>query len=169
MGKIIVNKNKVVRLIEKIDKKKIELRQLKKDLQKAFDEISNMWKKESALQFPQYPPCNLGEYVGEYVGVDIILKERVYNIYISEYKQRLYCMFCLDRKDKKNSTIPLKKTMDQADFDTLKSVVNDYLTRSGKEVWSTADGYYVLFEKEHYEDAFLFYLEIVKSFKSTCV
>ena len=165
MGKIIVNKNKVVRLIEKIDKKKIELRQLKKDLQKAFDEISNMWKKESALQFPQYPPCNLGEYVG----VDIILKERVYNIYISEYKQRLYCMFCLDRKDKKNSTIPLKKVMDQADFDTLKSVVNDYLTRSGKEVWSRADGYYVLFEKEHYEDAFLFYLEIVKSFKSTCV
>ena len=35
MGKIIVNKNKVVRLIEKIDKKKIELRQLKKDLQKS--------------------------------------------------------------------------------------------------------------------------------------
>jgi len=167
MGKIIVNKNKVVRLIEKIDKKKIELRQLKKDLQKAFDEISNMWKKESALQFPQYPPCNLN--LGEYVGVDIILKERVYNIYISEYKQRLYCMFCLDRKDKKNSTIPLKKVMDQADFDTLKSVVNDYLTRSEKEVWSTADGYYVLFEKEQYEDAFLFYLEIVKSFKSTCV
>ena len=165
MGKIIVNKNKVVRLIEKIDKKKIELRQLKKDLQKAFDEISNMWKKESALQFPQYSPCNLGEYVG----VDIILKERVYNIYISEYKQRLYCMFCLDRKDKKNSTIPLKKTMDQADFDTLKSVVNDYLTRSEKEVWSTVNGYYVLFEKEQYEDAFLFYLEIVKSFKSTCV
>ena len=165
MGKIIVNKNKVVRLIEKIDKKKIELRQLKKDLQKAFDEISNMWKKESALQFPQYPPCKLGEYVG----VDIILKERVYNIYISEYKQRLYCMFCLDRKDKKNSTIPLKKTMDQADFDTLKSVVNDYLTRSEKEVWSTVNGYYVLFEKEQYEDAFLFYLEIVKSFKFTCV
>lgn len=165
MGKIIVNKNKVVRLIEKIDKKKIELRQLKKDLQKAFDEISNMWKKESALQFPQYPPCNLGEYVG----VDIILKERVYNIYISEYKQRLYCMFCLDRKDKKNSTIPLKKAMDQADFDTLKSVVNDYLTRSENEVCSTADGYYVLFEKEQYEDAFIFYLEIVKSFKSTCV
>ena len=130
-----------------------------------LDEISNMWKKESALQFPQYPPCNLGEYVG----VDIILKERVYNIYISEYKQRLSCMFCLDRKDKKNSTIPLKKTMDQADFDTLKSVVNDYLTRSEKEVWSTVNGYYVLFEKEQYEDAFLFYLEIVKSFKSTCV
>lgn len=59
--------------------------------------------------------------------------------------------------------------MDQADYDTLKSVVNDYLTRSEKEVWSTADGYYVLFEKEQYEDAFLFYLEIVKSFKSTCV
>lgn len=105
MGKIIVNKNKVVRLIEKIDKKKIELRQLKKDLQKAFDEISNMWKKESALQFPQYPPCNLGEYVG----VDIILKERVYNIYISEYKQRLYCMFCLDRKDKKTVPSHLKR------------------------------------------------------------
>lgn len=165
MGKMTVNKNKVVSLIGKIDKKKIELKQLKKELQKAFDEISNRWKEESALQFPQYPSCNLGEYVG----VDITLKERVYNIFISEYKQRLYCMFCLDRKDKKNSNIPLKKAMDQADFDTLKLVVNDYLARSEEKVCSTVDGYYVLFEKEQYEDAFLFYLEIVKSFKSACI
>ena len=46
---IIVSKNKVVSLIERIDKKKIELRQLKKDLQKAFEKISDIWKKESAL------------------------------------------------------------------------------------------------------------------------
>lgn len=45
MGKITVNKNKVVSLIGKIDKKKTELKQLKKELQKAFDEISNMWKR----------------------------------------------------------------------------------------------------------------------------
>lgn len=78
-------------------------------------------------------------------------------------------MFCLDRKDKKNSNIPLKKAMDQADFDTLKLVVNDYLAQSEEKVCSTVDGYYLLFEKEQYEDAFLFYLEIVKSFKAACV
>ena len=83
MRKIIVNKDKVANLIEKIDNKKKELRQLKKELQNAFDNISNVWKKESMDLFPQLKPCNIGEYVG----VDITLNERVYNIFISEYKQ----------------------------------------------------------------------------------
>ena len=36
----MVKKEKVVNLIEKIDKKKKELKQLKKDLQKAFNDTS---------------------------------------------------------------------------------------------------------------------------------
>ena len=55
--KNMVKKEKVVNLIEKIDKKKKELKQLKRDLQKAFNDISNMWKEESAKQFP---PCDIG-------------------------------------------------------------------------------------------------------------
>ena len=157
---IIVSKNKVVSLIERIDKKKIELRQLKKDLQKAFEKISDIWKKESALQFPKFPPCNLGEYVG----VDITLNGHVYNIFISEQKQKLYCMFCLDRKDKKNSTLTLKQAMEQADFDKVSRVVNDYLNQDDEKASSTGDGYFISFTKEQYEDAFLFYLEIVKAF-----
>lgn len=153
-------KNIVANLIEKIDKKKSELKQLKKDLQKAFIVISNKWKEESAKQFPQLNPCNIGEYVG----VDITIKDKVYNIFISEYSQKLYCMFCLDRKDKNNSNLPLKKAMDQADFDKLSAVVNDYLKQNDENVCSTGDGYFVRFEKEQYDDAFLFYLDIVRTF-----
>ena len=101
----MVKKEKVVNLIDKIDKKKKELKQLKKDLQKAFNDISNVWKEKSSRQFPQLSPCNIGEYVG----VDITIKGKVYNIFISEYNQKLYCMFCLDRNDKNYSNLPLKK------------------------------------------------------------
>lgn len=158
-----VKKNKVANLIEKIDKKKNELKQLKKDLQKAFNDISNMWKKESAKQFPQLNPCNIGEYVG----VDIAIKGKVYNIFISEYSQKLYCMFCFDRKDKNNSNLPLKKAMDHADFDKLSAIVNDYLNQNNENVCSTGDGYFVRFEKEQYDDAFLFYLDVVRTFSES--
>ena len=156
----MVKKEKVVNLIDKIDKKKKELKQLKQDLQKAFNDISNVWKEESAKQFPQLNPCN----VGEYVGVDITIKGEVYNIFISEYGQKLYCMFCLDRKDKNNSNLPLKKAMDHADFDKLSAIVNDYLNQNDEKVYSTGDGYFVRFKKEQYDDAFLLYLDIVRTF-----
>ena len=78
--KNMVKKENFVNLIEKIDKKKKELKQLKRDLQKEFNDISNMWKEETAAQFPQLPPCNIGEYVG----VDITINGKVYNIFISE-------------------------------------------------------------------------------------
>ena len=160
MRKIIVNKDKVANLIEKIDNKKKELRQLKKELQNAFDNISNVWKKESMDLFPQLKPCNIGEYVG----VDITLNERVYNIFISEYKQKLYCMFCLDRKDKDKSGLPVKRAMDQTDFDKVSGVVNDYLSQNVKKVCSTSEGYFIEFKKEQYDDVFQFYLKIVNTF-----
>ena len=156
----MVKKEKVVNLIEKIDKKKKELMQIKKDLQKAFNDISNVWKEESSRQFPQLSPCNIGEYVG----VDITIKGKVYNIFISEYNQKLYCMFCLDRNDKNYSNLPLKKAMDQPDFDKLSAVVNDYLNQYDEKVCSTGDGYFVRFEKGQYDDAFLFYLDVVRTF-----
>lgn len=156
----MVKKEKVVNLIEKIDKKKKELMQMKKDLQKAFNDISNVWKEESSRQFPQLSPCNIGEYVG----VDITIKGKVYNIFISEYNQKLYCMFCLDRNDKNYSNLPLKKAMDQPDFDKLSAVVNDYLNQYDEKVCSTGDGYFVRFEKGQYDDAFLFYLDVVRTF-----
>ena len=156
----MLKKEKVVNLIEKIDKKKKELKQLKRDLQKVFNDISNMWKEETAAQFPQLTPCNIGEYVG----VDITIKGRVYNVFVSEYNQQLYCMFCLDRKDKKNSGLPLKRAMEQADFEKLSKVVNNYLNQNNEKVSFTGDGYFVKFKKEQYEDAFLFYLAMVRKF-----
>ena len=160
MGKITVNKNKVVSLIGKIDKKKKELKQLKKNLQNAFNDIADMWKKESMIRFPQLPPCNIGEYVG----VDLIIKDKVYNVFISESGQKLYCMFCFDRKDKSTCNLNIRTEMDKDSHEKLVQFINDYLDQHKKQVWSNASGYYVKFDKEQYEDAFLFYLSLVSTF-----
>ena len=119
-----------------------------------------MWKEETAAQFPQLTPCNIGEYVG----VDITIKDKVYNIFISEDKQKLYCMFSLDRKNKEYYDLSIKDAMDDADFEKLQAVVNDYITKNNKQACSVGSGYYVEFEQEQYEDAFLFYLELVRTF-----
>ena len=156
----MIKKERVVNLIEKIDKKNDELKQLKKDLRKAFSDISNMWKLETAKLFPQLPPCDLGEYVG----VDITINGKVYNIFISENRQKLYCMFSLDRKNKEYYGMSIKETMDNADFEKLQVVVNDYRAQNNKQVCSIVSGYYVEFGKEQYEDTFLFYFELVRTF-----
>jgi hypothetical protein len=54
--------------------------------------------------------------------------------------------------------------MEQADFDKVSRVVNDYFNQNDEKACSTGDGYFISFTKEQYEDAFLFYLEIVKAF-----
>lgn len=156
----MVKKEKVVNLIEKIDKKKKELKQLKRDLQKAFNDISNMWKEESAKQFPQLPPCNIGEYVG----VDITTNGKVFNIFISENRQKLYCMFSLDRKNKEYYDLSIKDAMDDADFEKLQMVVNEHITQNKKQVCFVGPGYYVDFGIEQYEDAFQLYLGVVRTF-----
>ena len=155
-----VKMNKVANLLEKIDKKTKEIKQLKKNLQNAFNEISKNWKEESAMQFPQLKPCDIDEYVG----VNVTIKDKVYNIFISEYRRKLYCMFSLDRKNKEYYNVFLKDAMDQADFDKLRVIVNDYLNQHEKKVTSTGTGYYVEFEKDQYDDAFQLYLEIVRTF-----
>ena len=160
MRKTMVNKNEVVSLIEKIDKKKKELKQLRKKLHTAFNDISNLWKEESAKQFPQLSPCNIGEYVG----VDLIIKDKVYNVFISESGQKLYCMFSFDRKDKSTYSLNIRTNMDKDSHGKLTQFINDYLDQHNKHVWSNSSGYYVRFEKEQYEDAFLYYLDLVSTF-----
>jgi len=155
-----VKMNKVANLLEKIDKKTKEIKQLKKNLQNAFNEISKNWKEESAMQFPQLKPCDIDEYVG----VDVNIKGKVYNIFISEERQKLYCMFSLDRKNKEYYSLSIKDAMDQVDFEKLRIVVNEYLHQHNKKVCSTDVGYYVEFKKEQYDDAFQFYMKIVKTF-----
>ncbi len=139
-GKNTEKRSKVISLIEKIDKKKNELKKLRKDLQNAFKEISNKWKKESATRFPLLNPCNIGEYVG----VDITIKDVVYNIFISEHNQKLFCMFSLDRKNKEYSSLSIKKTMDDADFETLKTFINNYLGAQLLSVSSSIAGWALL-------------------------
>ena len=155
-----VKMNKVANLLEKIDKKTKELKQLKKNLQNAFNDIPKNWKEESAMLFPQLKPCDIGEYVG----VDVNIKGKVYNIFISEDRQKLCCMFSLDRKNKEYYSLSIKDAMDQVDFEKLKITVNEYLHQHNKKVCSTDVGYYVEFKKGQYDDAFQFYLEIVRTF-----
>jgi transcriptional regulator of heat shock response len=160
MKRKVLKQEQVANLIEKIDKKKKELQLLRKSLQKAFNDISAYWKEESAIQFPQLTPCNIGELVG----VDVTVKGRVYNVFVSEYHQQLYCMFCLDRKDDENRGLSLKKAMEHADLDKISVIVNDYLSQNNQKVGQAGDGYFVKFPKKQYEATFLFYMSIVRIF-----
>ncbi len=156
----MVKKEKVIFLIEKIDIKKKELKQLNQELRKAFNAISNMWKEESAKQFPKLPPCDIEEYVG----VDITIKDVVYNIFISEHNQKLFCMFSLDRKNKEYSSLSIKKTIDDADFERFKFFINNYLSKNNKEICFVGDGYLIEFKKEQYDEVFQLYLDLVRTF-----
>ena len=156
-----VEKQKVVDLLGKINQKKKELKQLKKNLQNAFNDIADMWKMESMIRFPQLFPCNIGEYVG----VDLILKDKVYNVFISESGQKLYCMFSFDRKNKSICNLNIRTEMDKDSHKKLVQFINDYLDLHKKQVWSNASGYYIKFEKEQYEEAFQFYLGLVSTFE----
>ena len=155
-----VKMNEVANLIEKIDKKNKELKLLKKNLQNAFNAIAEMWKKESAMRYPQLNPC----YIGEYVGVDLIIKDKVYNVFISESGQKLYCMFSFDRKDKSTYSMNIRTDMDKDSHKKLEQYINDYLDQHKKRVWFNAYGYYVKFDKKQYEDVFQFYLDLVGTF-----
>ena len=160
MGTKSVDKQKVVDLLGKINQKKKELKQLKKNLQNVFNNIADMWKKESMIRFPQLPTCNIDEYVG----VDLVIKDKVYNVFISESGQKLYCMFSFDRKDKSTCNLNIRTEMDKDSHEKLVQFINDYLDQHPKQVWSNASGYYVKFDKEQYEDAFQFYLGLVSTF-----
>ena len=160
MAKTTLNKQKLVELLEKIDQKQKELKKLKEDYKKAINAIALSWKEEVNTLFPQLKPCNIGEYVG----VDVPLNGKVYNIFISEGSGKLECMFSLDRKDKKNYPLIIKDVMKDADFEKLKRVFNSYLEQHNESAYSNHQAYYIKLKKVQYEEAFQFFLELVKTF-----
>ena len=154
-------KQNLVNLQSKIDQKKKELKQLKKEYETAFSAISKSWKEQVSSAFPNLQPCNIGE---EYVGVDVVFDGTVYNVFISEYKQKLYCMFSYDRKDKSTYNFNLKEA-GQEPVDKLNGLFSEnpaYKTYS----CYTGHGIYKIFKKEDFEDAFNFFLEVVSAFAS---
>ena len=160
MAQNTLNKQKLVGLLEKIDQKQKELKKLRADYKKAFNTIALSWKEEVSTLFPQLKPCNIDEYVG----VDVPLNGKVYNIFISEGSGKLECMFSLDRKDKKNYPLIIKDVMKEADFEKLKRVFNSYLDQHIEYVYSNHQAYYIKFKKVQYEEACQFFLEIVRTF-----
>ena len=156
-------KNKTYNLEEllmQINQKKKELKLLNEKFKASFDAVAKSWKEEINAQFPQLQPCNIGEYVG----VDVNLNGQSYNIFISESRQKLYCMFSLDQKNHENFTMNIRKIMDDPDFEKLKDVFNNYISEHKKRVGSDSQGFFVNFRKEDYQEAFNFFLEVVKVF-----
>ena len=54
--------------------------------------------------------------------------------------------------------------MKEADFEKLKQVFNSYLEQHNESAHFNTQAYYVKFKKEQYEEAFQFFLEVVKTF-----
>lgn len=157
-----LNKQKLVELLEKIDHKQKELKKLKEDYKKAFNAVALSWKEEVNTLFPQLKPCNIGEYVG----VDVTINGQSYNICLLEDSQKISCMFSLDRKDKDNITkcIDLSKPK----FEELKTVCNLHLEKNKKQATINAHRFKIPFSKENYDEAFQFFIEVVKAAVSSC-
>ena len=147
-------------LLDKIGQKKKELSQLKKKYNDAFNAIVESWKEDVNNQFPKLKPCDIEEYVG----VDLVLKRKVYNIFIAEDKQKLYCMFSLDRKDKTNYDQNIREVMDKADFEKLKTVFNRYLNENKAVAYENAQGFYIKFKMGQFDAAYDFFVRVVRAF-----
>ena len=150
-------KEKLADLLKQIDQKKKELKKLKKEYETAFDAVAASWREETKALFPQLETCSIGEYVG----VDITINGQVYNICILEDSQKISCMFSLDCKNKDNFTrcIDLSKP----EFEELKNVCNDHLEKNKKHATINAHRFKIPFRKEDYDDAFKFFIEVVKA------
>lgn len=155
-----VNEQKAIELLCKIDQKSKELKLLKKLYNDAVYTIVDSWKEDVKNQFPQLKPCEIGEYVG----VDIALKGKVYSIFISEDKQKLYCMFSLNPKDKANYEKMIREVMDSADFEKLKKVFNCYLNENKAVAYESTQGFYVKFKKDQFNAAYEFFINLVRTF-----
>lgn len=153
------NKKTLIDLINQIDQKKQELKQLKKDYNAAFNEVTNSWIKEIKSLYPQLNSCNIGEYVG----VDVTLNGKVYNIFISENRQKLYCMFSLDRKDKNTALLKLQNEMNKKDLEKLKLIFCNPSLRKGTS-YSSHNSMFVYFKKEEYDKAYQFFLKVLSEF-----
>ena len=149
-----MNKEKqhLIELLNKIDNTKKELKQLNKEYKAAFADICKSWVEQTKSQFPHLQPCNIGEYVG----VDVVYDGKVYNLFISEDNQKYYCMFCFDRKDKSNYELSFKEVSAE-----LKYIVSHIFDSRS---YLTTQGYFKIFKKENYDEAFDFFLKAVNTF-----
>lgn len=155
-----MNKEKqhLVELLSKIDQKKKELKQLKEEYKTFFSAISKSWREQTNSKYPNLQPCNIGEYVG----VDIVYEGRSYNLFIDEYRQELFCMFSYDRKVE--STYPLALIRDEKKlYDKLNVLFAEYPAYKSN-CYSNQAGFYKVFKREDFEDAFNFFLKIVGDF-----
>lgn len=148
----------VIELLEQINNKKKELKLLNQKYKAAFAEVCKSWAEQTKSAFPNLQPCNIGEHVG----VDVSLKGRIYNIFISDSGQKMYSMFCLDRKNQDNFSLNIQEIMDENDLEKLKAVFNKYLNEH--EIYSHTNGFFIKFKKENYQEAFNFFLELVRTF-----
>ena len=153
-------KQSLINLLKRIDQTKTELKKLKSEYEKAFTAICKSWQEQTASAFPGLQPCGIGEYVG----VDVVYEGKTYNVFISEYKQKLYCMFSLDRKDKSTYSLSLNEE-ETALFEKLNNLFSNY---SGKKssVRYAGVGIFKFFEKENYDEAFDFFLKVVNAYVS---
>ena len=150
-------KEKLANLLKKIEQKKKELKQLKKEDETTFDAVAASWREETKALFPQLETCNIGEYVG----VDITINGQVYNICLLEDSQKISCIFSLDCKNKDNFTKCID--LSNPEFEELKNVCNDHLEKNKKQADINAHRFKIPFRKDDYDDAFKFFIEVVKA------
>ena len=150
-------KEKLADLLKQIEQKKKELKELKKEYETAFDAVAASWRKETKAMFPQLEACNIGEYVG----VDVAINGEVYNICLLKDSQKISCMFSLDCKDRDS----FQKSLDlsKPEFEELKNVCNEHLEKNKKQATINAHRFKIPFRKEDYNDAFKFFIEVVKA------
>lgn len=152
-------KENLVNLLSKIDQKQKELKQLKKEYKTAFSAISKSWKEQVSSTYPNLQPCGIDEYVG----VDIVYEGRTYNIFIANWREKLYCMFSHNQKDKSTYRLTLKEAGKE-----LVDKLNNFYFDNPEEKNSVYTGHNVfkIFKKEDYDKAFDFFLKVVNAFTS---
>ena len=155
-------KEKLADLLKQIEQKKKELKQLKKEYETAFDAVAASWREKTKAMFPQLETCNIGEYVG----VDVTINGQVYNICLLEDSQKISCMFSLDCKDRDSFTkcIDLSKP----EFEQLKEVCNNHIEKEKKQATINAHRFKIPFNKKNYDEAFKFFIEVVRAAVSSC-
>ena len=152
-------KQNLVNLLSKIGQKQKELKQLKKEYKKVFSAISKSWKEQVSSTYPNLQPCGIDEYVG----VDIVYEGRTYNIFIANWREKLYCMFSHNQKDKSTYRLTLKEAGKE-----LVDKLNYFDFDNPEEKNSVYTGHNVFkkFKKEDYDKAFDFFLKVVNAFTS---
>lgn len=152
-------KQNLVNLLSKIDQKQKELKQLKKEYNAAFSALSESWKKQVSSTYPNLHPCDIDEYVG----VDIVYEGRTYNIFIAKLREKLYCMFSHNQKDKSTYDLTLRDVGKEL-VDKLNKLFCD--NPEEKTTVYTGHGVYKEFKKEDYDKAFDFFMKVVNTFAS---